>query len=322
MSFYIAKGSLFDQKVDAIVIPSQPSLKLEGIVGGQALEKCGKELTLELEQYHKINISECVIANSYNSNFKKVILVANPKWDGGNNNEEYNLKRSYLSCMYKAQDFGLNSIAFPLLSVGAYNYPKRKAIEIAIQTITDFVEDEELDVLLVIYDESIFKTYKDLFTKYKIIGGPLSKTTKEHLHIMKTERERFQWYLKDIEQVIEAGTESKTFADKLNYFISTHGLSKIDCYLGVISKNMFNNYLSGKVKPGKYTIVSLGINMRLQINEINELLASFGYMLDDRIDVDKIIMYGLMHDREIDQINEELSSGGFYPVLKVSKDKD
>ena len=54
MSFYIAKGSLFDQKVDAIVIPSQPSLKLEGIVGGQALEKCGKELTLELEQYHKI----------------------------------------------------------------------------------------------------------------------------------------------------------------------------------------------------------------------------------------------------------------------------
>ena len=158
MSFYIAKGSLFDQKVDAIIIPSQPSLKLEGIVGGQALEKCGKELTLELEQYHKINISECVIANSYNSNFKKVILVANPKWDGGNNNEEYNLKQSYLSCMYKAQDFGLNSIAFPLLSVGAYNYPKRKAIEIAIQTITDFVEDEELDVLLVIYDESIWIT--------------------------------------------------------------------------------------------------------------------------------------------------------------------
>lgn len=43
------------------------------------------------------------------------------------------------NCMEKAQDFGLNSIAFPLLSVGAYEFPKRKAIEIAIQTITDSI---------------------------------------------------------------------------------------------------------------------------------------------------------------------------------------
>ena len=46
MSFYIVKGSLLDQKVDAIVVPSQPSLRLEGVVGGQVKDACGKELLL------------------------------------------------------------------------------------------------------------------------------------------------------------------------------------------------------------------------------------------------------------------------------------
>ena len=320
MSFYIVKGSILDQKVDAIVVPSQPSLRLEGVVGGQVKDACGKELLLELKQYKNINISECVIANSYNKTFKKVILVANPKWDGGKHNEEYNLQQSYLSCMEKAQDFGLNSIAFPLLSVGAYEFPKRKAIEIAIQTITDFIEYEELDVLLVVYSESIFKTYKDLFAKHKIIGGPLSKETEQHMQMMRREQERFYWYSKEIEKTIEEGTESKTFAEKINYFISVKGLTKFDCYNNVVSKNMFNNYMTGKVKPGKYTIISLGINMGLDVYEINELLAPFGELIDDRIDVDQIIMYGIYHDKSIDdEINDELSGGGFYPVLKTTK---
>lgn len=318
MSFYIAKGSLLDQKVDAIVVPSQPSLKLEGVVGGQVKQACGDNLIRELKQYKPINIGECSIANSYHKNFKRVILVANPMWKGGNYNEEYNLRQSYISCMETAQDFGLNSVAFPLLSVGAYNFPKRKGIEIAVQTITDFVEDEELDVILVIYSESIFKTYKDIFSKYTVIGGPLSKETEKHIQMMKRERECFYWYTDDVEDVIEEGTESKTFAERINYYMTTKGLSKPDCYAGVISKNMFNSYLSGDVMPSKYTIVSLGINMGLDPREINSLLAPFGYLLDDRLDVDRIIMFGILHDKTIPEINDELSTGGNYPLLKTN----
>ena len=319
MSFFIAKGNLFDQKVDAIVIPSQPSLKLEGVVGEQAKEKCGEKMFLELEQYRKINISECVIANSYNDTFKKVILVANPRWYGGDNNEEYNLRQSYLSCMEKAQDFELSSIAFPLLSAGAYKFPKRRAIEIAIQTITDFVEEEELDVILVIYEESTYKTYKDLFKQHKIIGGPLNKLTKEHLDSMRNEMDRFYWYSKDIEKTIDKGVQHQNFVSQLNYYIATHGLTKTDCYTGVVSKNMFNNYLNGSFKPDKYTIISLGINMGLNFSEISTLLASLCFAIDDRNEYDRIIKYGIFEEKTIAQINEDLSTGGFYPILKVSK---
>lgn len=324
MSFFIAKGNLLEQKVDAIVVPSQPSLRLEGSVGGQVKDACSEELLLELKQYKNINISECVIANSYNNTFKKVILVANPKWDKDYSKKEkdiaeYNLQQSYLSCMEKAQDFNLSSIAFPLLSIGAYDFPKRKAIEIAIKTITDFIDDNELDVVLVVYSGTTFKTYKDIFSKYTVIGGPLSKQTEAELQTMRREQETLSWYRKDIETIIGKGTKSKSFAEKIEYYIAAKGLTKLDCYNGVISKNQFNNYLKGNVKPNKYTIVSLGINMQLNMHEINDLLSTFGEMLDERRDVDLIIMNGIFHDKDVEEINNALSTGGFYPVLKTAE---
>ena len=112
MSFYIVKGSILDQKVDAIVVPSQPSLRLEGVIGGKVEKICGDKLKYELRQLKNINISECVITNAYNLDCKKIIHVANPKPDGDVKNFEYNLQQSYLSCLELAQDFELESIAF------------------------------------------------------------------------------------------------------------------------------------------------------------------------------------------------------------------
>lgn len=97
-----------DQRVDDIVVPSQPSMRLEGVVGGQVKDACGKELLLELKQYKNINISE--IANSYNKTLKelfwlliqdgKKILLKSKK-------KMLNIISSnlFLSCMEKAQDF-------------------------------------------------------------------------------------------------------------------------------------------------------------------------------------------------------------------------
>ena len=70
---------------------------------------------------------------------------------------------------------------------------------------------------------------------------------------------------------------------------------------------------------GFYAVDTPLSRMGLDVYEINELLASFGELIDDRIDVDQIIMYGIYHDKNIDEINDELSGGGFYPVLKTTK---
>ena len=322
MGFYVIKGDILKQKYDAIVVPSQPSLRLEGVIGGKVERICGNKLKYELRQLKNINISECVITNAYNLSCKKIIHVANPMPDSDTKKFEYNLQQSYLSCLELAQDFELESIAFPLLSTGAYDANKRRAIEIAIQTITDFLDDNEMDVGLVIYTENTFNTYKDIFKKYAIIGGHLSKQTKEELDMMRREQGRFGWYRKDIEKILEDGPESKEFRERLTYFMTQKGLTKMDCYNGVISKTSFNNIMNGAI-PKKYTVVALGINMGLDRYEIDDLLAPLGERLWEHIDKDQIIIYGLYHyknednDTKLKKINKDLVSEGFVPLKTI-----
>lgn len=313
MSFYIIKGDLLQQKYDAIVVPTQPSLKLEGDFGGKIARKCGEKLFLELKQYKNINISECVIANAYNLECKRLILVADPRWMGGNDNEEYNLKQSYLSCLEMAQDFGLSSIAFPLLSTGAYEFPKREAIKIAVDTITDFLDDNDLDVALVIYKENTYKTYKDIFKKYTIVGGHLNKQDEASMEEIIKERRGFKWYKSGTAKLLENGPESKALRHQLEYFMAQKGLSRTDCYSGAISKTAFNNIMAGAI-PSKNTIVSLGINMGLDVYEINQLLSPLGECLDYEIERDVYIIRGIQKGMDLKCINELLVGKGFVPL--------
>ena len=102
MSFAVVKGDLLKQKYDALVIPSQPSLRLEGVIGERVKRICGDRVELELEQCKNIAISDCVITNAYNLDCKKLIHVANPKWHDGEHGEEYDLKSSYINeCINK-----------------------------------------------------------------------------------------------------------------------------------------------------------------------------------------------------------------------------
>ena len=84
------------------------------------------------------------------------------------------------------------------------------------------------------------------------------------------------------------------------------GLSKFDCYNGVISNTMFNNYLKGTSVPKKYTVVALGINMGLTLYEIDDLLETIYESLDGRIDADQVIINGICDNKELGKINEDL----------------
>ena len=314
MGFYIVKGDLL--KVDAIVIPAAPHLRLEGNIGTQIKDRCGKKLLLELDQLKNIGITEAVITNAYNLKCKKIIHVANPMWKDGKHNEEDDLRYSYISALDMAVDFGLESIAFPLLSSGAYSFKPRTAIQIAVDAISDYVEDNQLDVCLVISKDSYITTYKDIFSKYKVIEGHTRPDTKQYIENSRRERLRFGWYKDDINEILENGPEVKKFGEKLKYFMTQKGLTATDVYTGVISKAMYNKILNGSV-PQKYTVVSLGINMGLDVYEIDELLATLGERLFEEIDRDAIIIKGIYNNSDVDDINNDLIGEG-YPPLKTN----
>ena len=314
MGFYIVQGDILERNVDAIVVSVAPNLELDkGYLQKRVKNICGKKLKYELDQLRTIGISECVITNAYNLPCKRIIFAASPMWIDGDDNEEENLENTYINCLDLAIAFGLESVEFCLLSSGAYDMKKRKAIEIAIRTITETIKDTDINVGLVIHEKSTFNNYKSMFKGYEIIPGKLAEDIKEIIEDRKRENQRLGWYKKGTAEILDNGPESKLFKDKLEYFMIQKGLSKFDCYNGVVSKVMFNNFLKGSI-PKKYTVIALGINMGLQIQEILELLRTIDESMDERIDKDQIIMDGIYNQKEIETINKELLSVNCNPL--------
>lgn len=315
MSFYIVKGDILERNVDAIVVAIAPHLRLdEGYLQSKIKKICGAKLRYEMEQLKNINISECVIVNAYNLPCKKIIFAASPKEVDGKD-EQDNLENTYINCLDLAVAFELKSINFCLLSAGAYEMNKRKAIEIAIDTITNYIKDKDLNVGLVIYEKDTFYNYRSLFKGYEIKPGTFSdkETLEKVLEERFIEQRRFCWYQKRTVEILENGPETKLFKEKLEYFMTQKGLSKLDCYNGIISKTMFNNYLKGSV-PRKYTVVALGVNMGLDRWEIDELLRTIRESLDDMINADQIIINGLDDYKDVEMINKDLVLMGEDPL--------
>lgn len=50
----------------------------------------------------------------------------------------------------------ITTLAFPLISAGVYGYPKRAAIQVAVETIQSFLQTRELEVYLVLYDREAY----------------------------------------------------------------------------------------------------------------------------------------------------------------------
>jgi O-acetyl-ADP-ribose deacetylase (regulator of RNase III) len=95
-----------------------------------------------------------------------VIHTVGPVWHGGNNNEADLLRNAYLNSLKLAVEKGIETIAFPNISTGVYGYPKEKAAEIAVRTVTEFLRgnDQLKQVCFVCFDEENLQIYQPLLT--------------------------------------------------------------------------------------------------------------------------------------------------------------
>ena len=66
--------------------------------------------------------------------------------------------------MTLAREHGLTTIAFPLISAGAYGYPVKEAIKVALTVLMEYA-DTELKPSLVLYDMDTYFTALEVFRK-------------------------------------------------------------------------------------------------------------------------------------------------------------
>lgn len=164
MPFNIIRDDITRLETDAIVNAANSKLLSGGGVCGAIFSAAGvDELQKECDKIGFCGIGEAVITKGYKLKAKHVIHTVGPIYGQDPANEESQLYSCYKSSLELAKKKRLNSIAFPVISSGIYGYPKAEAIKIATRAIKDFLEDNEMDVFLVVYDKKAFQISEKLF---------------------------------------------------------------------------------------------------------------------------------------------------------------
>ena len=161
MLFQIVQGDITKISCDAIVNAAKPSLLGGGGVDGAIHKAAGKGLLQECRALGGCEVGCAKITNGYNLPSRYVIHTVGPKWQGGNAGEPELLASCYWQSLLLAQQYGCNTVAFPLISAGIYGYPREAAIQVAKDTIEAFLPYAgNMTVYLVLYPEGSDKKKK------------------------------------------------------------------------------------------------------------------------------------------------------------------
>lgn len=161
----VIQGDITTIETDAIVNAANSSLMGGGGVDGAIHRAGGPEI---LEECRKIisRIGRCETGNAVHTTAgnlpaQYVIHTVGPVWHGGDNDEADLLEACYRNSLELASDLSCDSIAFPNISTGVYNYPREKAADVALKAINKWLEHQGgMEVLIVCFDDQNYEIYR------------------------------------------------------------------------------------------------------------------------------------------------------------------
>ena len=342
MPFEIVRNDITKMNVDAIVNAANTSLLGGGGVDGAIHRAAGPELLAECRTLGGCNTGDAKITGGYRLPAKYVIHTVGPIWYGGTRNEPELLASCYRRSLELAAEHGCETVAFPMISAGAYGYPKDQAMGVAVQTITDFLLDHDMMVYLVVFGHEEFLTGKKVF---RDVQEYIDDVYAERHFEKNVEWTRRKLWRQDEKAALEldhaiadelhsantcppladasmggaaAGSADWNrilrntdvgFSGTLLRLIDKKGLTDVECYKKAnVDRKLFSKIRSNPdYRPGKATVFAFAVALRLDLRETKDLLRSAGFALTHSSRFDIVLEYFITHrSYDIYEINEVL----------------
>ena len=335
MPLQIVRNDITKMKVDAIVNAANSSLLGGGGVDGCIHRAAGPELLAECRTLGGCETGSAKITKGYQLPCKYVIHAVGPRWQGGSYGERELLVSCYRTALALAKEHACETVAFPLISSGIYGYPKAAALKVAVDTIGDFLLENDMTVYLVIFDRKSYQISEKLFSDiaayiddHYVDAHRDSRAMRlRRLKLLSwenarvTEAEPFEAAApgpvaasgpavagkKSLEDALSQIDES--FSEMLLRKIDEKGMTDAQCYKKAnIDRKLFSKIRSDKLyRPSKPTAIAFAIALELSLEETKELLMKAGFALSSSNKFDIIIQYFIEEGNyNIFQINEAL----------------
>jgi O-acetyl-ADP-ribose deacetylase (regulator of RNase III) len=113
---------------------------------------------------------EARITGGYELPARHVIHTVGPVWHGGDRREDELLVACYRNSLLLAAENGVETIAFPSISTGAYRFPIGRAARIALRESQDFLRrggTSVRKVYFVCFSEGDAEVYREAWRELK-----------------------------------------------------------------------------------------------------------------------------------------------------------
>lgn len=173
-NIYFYRGDITLLKVDAIVnaanskmlgcfIPNHKCIDnaIHTFSGVQLRLKCN---SIMKNQKQDEEVGNAKITPAYNLPSKYIIHTVGPVVTSAlTTSHKQKLKECYMSCLNKAIENNITSIAFCCISTGEFHFPNEQAAEIAINTVKEFLNktDSRIKVIFNVFTDKDERIYKE-----------------------------------------------------------------------------------------------------------------------------------------------------------------
>lgn len=297
MAFKILRNDITKVRADAIVNTANPLPAVGRGTDSTIYEAAGREqLLAERQKIGAIERGQSAWTPAFNlkkHGVKYIIHTIGVFYRDGNHGEKEILRSCYQTALKTAAELNCKSVAIPLLATGNYRFPKDLALQIAVDEISRFLLEHEVDVLLVVYDKESYKISEKLFDDvedflFDNLDGYEGEDDREFCLFSSTEINPI-----DVDAFIKISNEKLNFQNTLMQLIAERKLENATIYKkACIDKKFFSKIISNKdYVPKKHTVMALGLALELPLVEYEAFLASAGYAFMPSSKFDQIVKY-------------------------------